>query len=180
MNEYKKKFDELREKDSFKGEQWFGKRQELVEEYSWAVPNAEVLLYLSQFDNIVEVGAGNGYWAHCIEEAGGSVEPYDVDPAPEHDQWTAVGQRDCLRLGEPSYDQPMLMVWPPTHNTMASEIAREKPPHLLYVGEEKGGCTANNTFFKILESEYGLVGKIDLPSYAGVDDNFFHYVLKRP
>lgn len=174
MNEYHEAFEELQEKDTFKGQQWFGERQRLVEKYSWAVPNEDVLLYLAEFDDLIEVGAGSGYWAARIWEMGGNVRATDAQPPDE--TYTEVEQAyvDDLDLE----DEAVLTVWPPAGDSMAYMMATQHPAHILYVGEPRGGCTGSSTFFDVLENEYGLVAKIDIPSYAGINDDFFHYVRK--
>lgn len=182
MNEYHEKFQELQEQSTFRGHQWFGKRSELVEEYSWAVPNEEVLHYLSEFDAIAEVGAGSGYWANCINEVGGSVMPYDIDPPESPDMggnaWTDVERANVFNMHDDVFTYPVLLVWPALNGGVATEVAERGPPHILYVGETRGGCTGEDQFFDLLDKRYGLVAKIDLPSYVGVHDDFYHYVRK--
>lgn len=178
-NEYRQAFEELQERDTFKGQQWFGERQRLVDEYSWAVPNRDVLLYLAEFDELIEIGAGNGYWAKCIEEWGGSVEAYDIDVPDE--TYHEVHERDIVtgfRNSGGVYNKPVLMVWPPCDDEMATAVLDQEPSHILYVGEERGGCTATDSFFDGLHKQYGLAAKIDIPSYTGISDNFFHYIRK--
>lgn len=173
MNDYLEDFRELQEKNTFKGQQWFGERQQLVEEYGWAIPNEDALLYLSEFDELVSIGSGKGYWEHCIEQEGGEVRATDIDPPEE--TYTEVDEAavDDLDLG----DAAVLTIWPPCgHPKMAETALHQKPPHILYVGEPKGGCTASNAFFDTVQKKYGLVAKIDIPSYAGVNDDLFHYV----
>lgn len=175
MNEYLRKFNELQEEHTFRGQQWFGKRKQLVEEYSWAVPSEEAVTYLSEFENIIEIGAGSGYWAHCIDAAGGNVFPTDISP-PE-DTWTDVAQAKVNTLD--LEDEVVLTVWPPYGDNMSTQAVVKRPAHLLYVGEPYGGCTGSVEMFEILEDQYGLVAKLDLPSYAGVNDDLYHYVRKR-
>jgi hypothetical protein len=176
MNEYYEQFQELQEKSTFKGQQWFGERGDLVEEYSWAVPNEEVLVYLAEFDKLIEVGAGGGYWAKCIQDEGGVVFP--IDESPPAETYTNIHTREINGFYEEFTDEAILMVWPPYDEPMAADVAQSEPDHICYVGEERGGCTATDRFFNILDRKYGLVAKIDLPSYAGIHDNFFHYIRK--
>lgn len=171
---YLEAFDELQEKNTFRGQQWFGERQRLVEKYSWAVPNEDVIRYLAEFEHLYEAGAGNGYWANLIESADGDVTPFDKDVPEETYVEVEEGYVDDYDLR----DEAVLMVWPPHHKKMAEKVLHQKPSHVLYVGEQKGGCTATSAFFDSLDSTYGLVAKLDIPSYAGVHDNFFHYVRK--
>jgi hypothetical protein len=177
-NPYKEEFDELQDTHEFKGQQWFGKRQHLVDEYSWAVPNDDVLAYLNNFDYITEVGAGSGYWAKCIEEH--NVYTHQnctvtaTDSNPPDDTYTTVYEESAQEVT----DDVVLLVWPPVNSMMAASALSHEPNHVLYVGEGRGGCTANDLFFNLIEDEYGLVETIDTPSYAGVHDNFYHYVRK--
>lgn len=173
--EYLDAFNELQDKDTFRGQQWFGERKHLVEKYSWAVPNEQVIAYLAEFGHMYEPGAGSGYWANCIVEAGGSITPFDKDPDP---RWTEVAEATVEEMADNMEDEPVLMVWPPYHNDMASQVAEARPSHILYVGEQRGGCTGDDAFFDYLGQEYGLVAKMDVPSYAGIHDDFYHYTRK--
>jgi hypothetical protein len=171
--EYTEKFDALKQKDTFKGQQWFGERQRLVEEYSWAVPTKDVIQYCAQFDELLEIGAGNGYWASLIEEMGGNIRATDLNVPDE--TYTEVEKQGWRDLQREIHHRPVLMVWPPYDEGVAAGVARQSPKHILYVGESRGGCTGDDEFFDIVGEQYGLVGKLDVPSYAGINDNFFHY-----
>jgi hypothetical protein len=177
-NPYLEAFQSLQEQSGFRGEQWFGKRKELVEKYSWAVPNEEVLTYLSKFSTIQEWGAGNGYWTDCIIKAGGCAEPYDLDPPAE--TWCSVQEADVHNVVQ---EQPenvgdvVLTVWPPLGEARVGfTLLETEPDHFLYVGEQMGGCTGSDKLFVQLQEQYGLVKEIEIPSYEGVHDNFYHYV----
>lgn len=174
--EYLDAYENLQQKDSFRGQQWFGKRRELVEEYSWAVPREDVIQYCAEFDDLLEIGAGNGYWASLIEDAGGDIRATDITP-PE-DTYTEVEQSSWNNLKPSISSRAVLLVWPPYDKGVAAGVARQSPNHILYVGESRGGCTAEKEFFDIVKSEYGLVGKLDLHSYTGIHDDFFHYSRK--
>jgi hypothetical protein len=182
MNEYHEKFQELQDKSTFKGQQWFGERKDLVEKYSWAIPNEDALLYLAEFDELVEVGAGSGYWANEIDKAGGMTMPYDIDPPDTKDMggdaWTHVERANVFDMDEDFFTMPILLVWPALNEGVATEVAERGPPHILYVGEPRGGCTGEDEFFDLLDKRYGLVAKIDIPSYTGIHDDLFHYVRK--
>ncbi len=174
--EYLEAFEELQERDTFRGQQWFGERQKLVEQYAWAVPRADVIQYCTQFDDLLEIGAGNGYWASLIEENGGDIQA--TDKSPPEETYTQVEQASWKDCTEEISSRPVLMVWPPYDEGVAAGVARQYPDHILYVGEGRGGCTGGDEFFEIVGRDYGLVGKLDIPSYAGIHDNFFHYSRK--
>ena len=49
-------------------------RNSATQEYSWAVPtNEAVAAILSYNNNVMEVASGFGYWAACLEAAGGQA-----------------------------------------------------------------------------------------------------------
>jgi len=171
--EYLDAYDELQQKDTFKGQQWFGERKHLVEEYSWAIPTKDVIQYCAQFDELLEIAAGNGYWASLVQEMGGDIQP--TDKSPPEDTYTEVEENSWQNLMPEIRERPVLMVWPPYDEGVAAGVARQSPNHILYVGESRGGCTGEDEFFDIVEEQYGLVGKLDIPSYTGIHDNFFHY-----
>jgi len=175
-NEYLKEFRLLQETHSYKGQQWFGHRQELVEKYGWAVPSEEVLEYISSaFSEITEIGAGEGYWAKLLSEH--DVKVHAFDPASEQEWFNVVNYRlsDVENYVE---DNPVLMVWPPAGEPLAHDVLECQPSHVLYVGETRGGCTASDEFFDAFTDLYHPVKKIERPSYVGVDDNFYHAVRK--
>jgi SAM-dependent methyltransferase len=175
--EYLNEFKQLRQRHEFKGEQWFGHRKRLVERYGWAVPNEEVLDYITScFDRITEIGSGSGYWAKLLSERGTTVHAFDPDTDKE---WYDVHEERASDVRNYIEGNPVLLVWPPANDSMAERVLSYDPSHVLYVGESSGGCTANDAFFKRLNKEYGPVEKVNIPSYAGVDDNFHHYVQKR-
>jgi len=175
-NEYLKEFRLLQETHSYKGQQWFGHRQELVNEYGWAVPNEEVLDYItSAFDRITEIGAGEGYWAKLLSERGTRVHAFD----PASDQkWYDVKNKPLSSVENYVKDNPVLMVWPPAGGPLAHDVLECRPSHVLYVGETRGGCTASDEFFDVFTDLYQPVKKVELPSYIGTDDNFYHAVRK--
>lgn len=172
MNEYREAFDELQDKNSFRGMQWFGERQSLVREYGWAVPSEDALIYLSEFDELLSVGSGRAYWEHLLQKRGVDIRSTDKNPPEE--TWMNVEQLLVRNLRH--IDVPILTIWPPLDGNVAATVARKGAPQILYIGEPRGGCTASDEFFDLVEQKYGLVAEIELPSYVGVHDNLYHYV----
>lgn len=175
MNEYKKAFTELKESSSFRGMQWFAKRQDLVEEYGWAVPSEDALIYLSEFDELLSIGAGKAYWEHLLQERGVDVRATDISPLEE--TWMPVEQANVYDFSQP-IETPILTIWPPVGGDVAGTVARKGAPHIVYIGESRGGCTASYEFFDEVERKYGLIAEIELPSFVGVHDNLYHYGRK--
>ncbi|AGM11393.1 AdoMet-MTase [Halogranum tailed virus 1] len=179
-NYYLREFRKLQNKDSFRAQQWFGQRGDLVETYSWAIPNEEAISYIAELSPIVEIGAGKGYWAWMLQDAGASVRPIDIDPPEE--TWTTVyeGTEEMLQRinGEPT----LLLCWPPYGEPMAREAldthAINGGTDVVYIGEGMGGCTGDDVFHETLDERYALMKTIDIPSYEGIHDAVFHYKRK--
>lgn len=50
-------------------EQWIRLRifgNSLIEKYSWAIPDNNTLNIIKEFSPLIELGAGNGYWARYL------------------------------------------------------------------------------------------------------------------
>lgn len=175
-NEYYSAFMELRSKESFRAEQWFETRQDLVEQYAWAIPNSTAIEYCTKFDPLLDVGAGSGYWGYCIDRQGGNIRAMDKNPPSN--PWLSVEEATVLDVYDEIEDEAVLMVWPPYNQDMAERVASIGPSDILYVGERRGGCTGTDGFFDILDERYTQLREIMIPSYNGVHDNFYHYSRK--
>jgi hypothetical protein len=80
-------------------------RHRLVAKYAWAIPNEEALETIAKYGPIVEIGAGNGYWAFLLRSMGVEVKAFDLqtnlkanrffEPTRDRDEpkhWTKVEQ----------------------------------------------------------------------------------------
>lgn len=52
----------------------------ILSKYPEYVPSNEAINYLSSLDNILEIGAGSGYWSHVINKNNGNCIPTDLSP----------------------------------------------------------------------------------------------------
>lgn len=62
--------------------------QPLRQKYAWAVPDPRALNILKEFSPLIEIGAGNGYWARLLSDRGVNIIAYDVRRSPNC--WTDV------------------------------------------------------------------------------------------
>lgn len=53
---------------------------QVVFKFAWAIPDDRAVKIVAAMSPVVEVGAGRGYWARLVREAGGAVECYDIEP----------------------------------------------------------------------------------------------------
>lgn len=163
-------------------------RDALVAKYAWAIPNDNAIQLLAGMGPILEMGAGNGYWAKLIVEAGGKIEPYDKKPGTHHYHatpravWYPVldGYPDAITVRHK--DWVLLLVWPPYGEPLAFDaltcFLAVGGKTVVFVGEGCGGCTADDDFFRLLGERFEEVGSTDIPQWEGIHDYLTVYQRK--
>lgn len=150
---------------------------------AFAKPNDEVIRWMVQFSPIVEIGAGTGYWAKLLTEAGAEVIPYDIAPVGlggnKYKQMTEdygnvnVGGSEVV---EQYSDHTLFLCWPPYSDPMAYDcLTRYQGDRLIYIGEGRGGCTGGDMFFEELENWTEHECPVDVESFSGLRDHLFMF-----
>ncbi|MCI5145144.1 MAG: hypothetical protein D3923_06340 [Candidatus Electrothrix sp. AR3] len=113
-------------------------------------------LLCNDFTSIVEIGAGIGWLGHWLCKYGIRVQA-SIDnktwPGFPQDRYLDIVQQmdslDYLRL-HPEVEL-FILAWP-EEDDLASRIWQALRPgqHLLYIGEDRDGCTADNVFFELI------------------------------
>lgn len=181
-NPYLAAFDRLHrehgDSEDGRGELW-SLRREMVRLYSWAVPTGKVIRVMADGGPIVEIGAGSGYWARLIEDAGGSVHGYDT-AGPACGRFFPVRQGGATKAGEYGEDWALFLCWPPLSSPMALDaLLQFKGGRVFYVGEEKGGCTGDDAFHDEIERNWEVEHREQLPQWEGMHDRWVSYIRKR-
>lgn len=151
----------------------FRQREDLVEEYAWAIPNEAAIDTIVEWSPILEVMAGSGYWARLITDAGGDVLAIDID-APVGEEWYPVWRADARDVVTDYPERTLLMIWPPYGESVATEtLGRYRSAGgdcCIYVGEGRGGRTADDRFHTMLHEEWTLEETVDIPTFFGIHD----------
>ncbi|WP_222854334.1 class I SAM-dependent methyltransferase [Fodinicola acaciae] len=149
--------------------------------YAYAIPSPETLRWIAGIcrdHQLLEVGAGRGYWAHQLALLGVDVVAYDSrPPADRHnvsfpaapgqpDAWFEVADATGLDWHRVGSDQTLFLCWPPGwDDPMALDTLRQFEAaggrQLLFVGQPKGGMTGNNAFFDRLMANWRLSERDD-------------------
>lgn len=174
-----KRYLELSKKDmdfSLNGEGRTGLRHR----YAFAVPTEEAIQVIAALSPIVEIGAGSGYWASLIARAGAEVVAYDDRSwdAEFTKYWCPVRNGGPEKLDEhPGWT--LFLCWPPYDTPMAHEcLLRHTGRHVVYVGEECGGCTGDEAFHAMLDRAYDETWTIALLQWPGIHDDLKLYEKK--
>lgn len=158
-------------------------RHRACNRWSWAVPNPAAITVLAGLGPIVEVGAGTGYWARLITDAGGDIIAYDrtppfehpgVDPArprflcdewpegvnrfhPHARLWFDVREGDGVAAAAVHADRTLFLCWPPYDDPFGADAVRAYHAaggrRVAYVGEGASGCTGDAELHALLGFE---------------------------
>jgi len=141
-------------------------------------------------NGVVEFGAGSGFVAHLLREKGVSVDAFDLmDDDFKHGgshtflwtwketDWIAGVARGGIECWEESHGtRSLLLVWP--KGKLAVEaLQKYSGEYLIYVGEHRGGLTADIPFFDQVEDNWVLVDKQEIDNFA--EQRGFVFVLKK-
>jgi hypothetical protein len=140
-----------------------GIKDRLRQLFAWAIPSPGDVGWIADTlhgngaSAVTEVGAGAGYWAWQLTQAGIQVDASDANPPA---QAYAPVQREVAATAAASAGvRALLLAWPPPEDPMAADALRSFPGDLLvYCGEEVTGCTASDEFFDVLDEEWEPIG----------------------
>lgn len=149
----------------------------LQEIYAYAVPSPMTLEWIKREvgnRKVIEIGAGRGYWANEMFKLGIKITAYDIKPPDQSlnesfstsSSQTSVWHKvhtssDQGEVFEDAKDCVLFLCWPPGwENDMASQALKKFEERggtrLIYIGEPKGGKTADSEFFSILSAKWRL------------------------
>lgn len=141
-------------------------RHHLSAHYAWSIITPGDVAWLTEVldgSAVVEIGAGSGYWAWQLEQAGVDVAAYDPNPPADDNGFCKAGPYTTVLPDDASavkhhQDRALLMVWPPYEGEHARHaLSLYEGDLLVYAGEGWGGCTADDGFYELLEAEWDEV-----------------------
>ena len=172
-------------------------RQRFVRNYTWAIPSLEAICEIVKFsgaETITEVGAGKGYWAMLIAHHKGTIRCFDVKYGPN---WYFGKEEDCEKLIDDSFNtfypveffdnqqqiekviqgsNILMFCWAEYDEPWAFEyLSKIKPEKVIYIGEQQGGCCADDKFFEYLNSEYIQEKIVRIPQWSCINDDLRFY-----
>jgi hypothetical protein len=157
-------------------------RRRMVTRFSWAIPNLEALLSIGRVGPIIEVGAGQGYWAYELAKLEYGIVATDIAPerggtsvAEAGKQWFPVQKMSAAAaVKKYAKTHTLLTVWPAYNEDWTSKMLKAYHAaggaFVAYVGEGQGGCTADVDFHDFLEDAFFLFDEVDIPTYHDIGD----------
>jgi len=165
---------------------YFTDRFALCKTFAWSVCSPGDITWMRDVlggRGVVEAGAGGGYWARQLRQAGVDVVAYEplelADNSYVAREWTEL-LRDNHDAPKHHPDRALFLCWPSYSDPWAAQaLACYTGDLLIYAGEDEGGCTADNAFFEMRAAEWDEIG--DSPahiSYWGIHCNLTAYSRK--
>lgn len=172
--------------DFSKAMELWAKRDLWIKKYSFAILSLEAIKKISKFSPIIEVGAGTGYNAWLLSQAGAEIEAYDKYLPQENKEWNFTADyfpiniiKRGINIFNPDEHRTLFLCWPPMGN-MAYKFLNLylNPPNngktVIYVGENSSGCTANENFWNRL-NKLTLIDSIIIPNWLDISDKVYIY-----
>lgn len=175
---------------------FFQARQIAIQEYGYPLLNEIFLNNFSkilQNDHILDIGAGSGFLAKHLNERGQNITAIDKYQKenkygftnPYFKVYEDDGVNHLLNSGN-KYDT-IILSWPPYDTEMAYNIlsAMQAGQRLIYIGEGEGGCTADQSFFRLLSEKAILIQdetemlNENYTRYAGIHDHPSSYIIRK-
>ena len=171
-------------------------RDPMVQHYAWAIPCQQAIETIAHHspNGVVEIGAGNGYWASLIVQMV-PIICYDKKPYNHYSRYAKKQELDSaakdvtpkwynILTGGPEdaanhADWTLFLCWPTYNTSFAFECLdhyqQAGGQKLIYVGEGSWGCTGGGDFHERLEDDWELIEEITIPRWPGLNDQMWIY-----
>ncbi|MCU0845188.1 MAG: hypothetical protein MUC76_09715 [Spirochaetes bacterium] len=168
-------------------------RTELTARYAFSVPTIGILEMIAFHSPLVEIGAGNGYWARCLAQLGADVVAYDRLPPDDELPWPHGGweqmnhwfdsewypvQNGDDRCAAMHPGRTLLLCWPLLDDPMASSALRHHHAaggaRFIYIGD---AASSGDPAFHEMKKSYTLLARHKLWSWPGIDDYVEIYAI---
>ena len=145
--------------------------------YAFAVPDENAIKTIAKYSPIIELGAGNGYWAWLLQQQGVNIKPYDNYSWNQFKTPYTVIEKgnENILLSQPRHINLMLC-WPDYAEPFAFNCAVNfQGKYIIYIGEGSGGCTGDDSFHNYLSEYFHLKEKVYIPQWWGLHDDVYIY-----
>lgn len=157
------------------------------------IPTDVALETLIDHSPVLEIGAGNGYLSHIINENGGTASPVDISPEPsrfgivpdeyphkytlegedgsrEYTSWMNVQQSSHEIINYYS-ERTVVLCHPDGADRWTEEVldfAADNGQRVIFIGEWFPGQDATPNFFRKLDTEWSFVDRFPVYDWASM------------
>ena len=147
--------------------------------YAWGIPNDAAIQTLVDLSPICDIGAGGGYWAYRVAQAGGVITAFDVidwQTLPAYPTaWSPI-QMCAPAGGTTPPNKTLMLCWPMFNKPYATDNLRAyEGDRVVYIGEPQGGACANDEFHQLLQNDWKCVTTIQIPQFPHINDRMEVY-----
>lgn len=168
-------------------------RQNFCFNWSWAIPDEDSVKEISKFlideKMVLEIGAGLGLWSRLLQDQGTKMVPIDIDDDKIRSQHISfdsgftkvrlLSKQDIDLLLDNNFGSSLFLCWPSYNKDWAYQYLKKLEPNkLVFIGEDNGGCTADENFFYELHRKYEEVNRIYHKNWDGIQDSITFHVRK--
>lgn len=156
-----------------------------VGEYAFAIPSEDALEAIARWapDGIVELGAGNGYWAHLLSERGVSIVAVEPKLRGRRKIWHSMVKGDHRSLARYP-NRTLFICWPTQGDSWAERALRTyRGTAFIYCGlpregAEEGATCATPGFFDLLDREWQIEERVEIPNFERQNDALTLYARR--
>ena len=159
------------------------RRDMFIEQFSFSVPTKAAITQIAAFVGgcMLDIGAGTGIWSKLISMHGVHVHAIDNcqwkgTVSFEFGKWYPVERITGIKAVRKYRSDALMLCWPPYATSMATGVLKAfTGSRLVYIGEGSGGCTGDEAFHRMLETEWKEVDTISIPQWPGIHDYVMLY-----
>lgn len=151
--------------------------QEYVPQFGLAVPNDEAIKACAAHAPLLEIGAGCVYWAYELRKVGADIIATEPRIGEKNhytfgvrNPWTKLEELSGVEAVQKYPDRNLIIIWPSYNWPWAYEALQVFTAQIvIYVGEWHG-CTADDNFHDLLESNFEEIEGVSIPRFEAIHD----------
>ena len=154
-------------------------REAYIRQYGFAVLTDESIAWMAgrlSGHRVLEVGAGNGYLAMRLRQAGVQMDATDMSRLEDNlyalgnSYHTDVEIMEAKRALETFRPTALVWSWPVPETASGRALEAFDGQMLIYIGEQNEGCTGGQLFERTIAERYREPENLCIPSFPGVHD----------